>query len=408
MNPYYKELEQDFVSLTVEAVDAAPLSGQEKGVADMFLREMEAMGVEHYRDAIGNVVGVLRGTAEGPCVLLNGHMDVVPEGTPEAWGDIPPFKGTVRDGCIYGRGTVDMLSGLVSVFLAFREIKRLMDKGAVLKGNLIFSGVVFEEPAECAGMIELMDKTLPGLGLKPDVVYLAEPSQLFVNTAQRGKVELVVEVFGKVAHSSAPEQGVSAVEKAQPVIDALLHNFYEAPMTHDILGKSAMTITDIRVTPGRMYSCVPDYCEITIDRRYVLPCTIPDTIAQIQQLLDKLSAEDPDFKAVVHQRVNHRVAYTGFECDVPKQHPVWLTDKNSPFHAMTFEALRAIGQDAVEGCNVGGTDGSISCGVYGIPTFVYAGGGLRQCHQPKEHVVIDEALAGIEGYCAILKKIFAL
>ena len=50
-----------------------------------------------------------------------------------------------------------MLAGLTSEFFAFMEIKKLVDAGAKILGNLIFAAVVYEEPAESIGTIYLMD-----------------------------------------------------------------------------------------------------------------------------------------------------------------------------------------------------------------------------------------------------------
>ena len=408
MNQYFKNMEQEWVDFLSSTINSRPLSGEEKGCADIFMKALEDIGVEHYRDEAGNVIGVIRGTGEGPNIFCNGHMDVVPEGNLEAWGEFDPFHAQVKDGELYGRGTCDMLSGLAVQFFAFREIKKLVDKGAKLSGDLVFSGVVHEEPAESTGAICLFDKSIPKYDLKADLVYLSEPTNGNLLLGQRGKVELVIDVYGKVAHSSAPWQGISAVEKAQPVIQAILNNFYESPMTHEKLGFSAMTITDIVVTPGKMYSCVPDHCEITVDRRYVPPMTIEGTIAQVQKFLDYLSAKDPDFKAEVHQRINHRVCYTGYETDVAKQHPAWIDDRDNPFIDMSFEVLRGLGQDPKEDYMVAGTDGSITCGVHKIPTIIYAPGAAEQCHQPKEHINIEDGLNGIEGYTALFCKIFNL
>lgn len=408
MKTYFKNLEKEWVDLMSATINSRPLSGEEKGCADLYMKALEEIGAEHFRDEAGNVIGIIRGEGSGPNILLNGHMDVVPAGNMDAWGDIDPFHAEVRDGKLYGRGTSDMLSGLCCQFFAFREIKRLVDAGAKLPGNLIFSGVVFEEPAESMGAIYLFEHTLPEHDLHVDLVYLGEPTYGNLMIGQRGKVELVVDVYGKVAHSSAPWQGISAVEKAQPVIQAAFNNFYEPSMTHDKLGFSAMTITDIVVTPGKMYSCVPDHCEITIDRRYVPPMTIDGTIAQIQKFLDFLSEKDPDFKAEVHQRMNHRVCYTGYETDVAKQHPAWIDDPDCEYIARSFQALEAAGQTPEEGYFVGGTDGSIFTGVYGIPTISYSWQYPLLCHQPQEYAVIEDELKEIEGYTAMLCEMFGL
>ncbi len=410
MKDYFNQFKDEWVEKMSRAISSMPLSEQEKGVADIFVEGFEELGVEHYRDKAGNVIGILRGEEGGPTIMTNGHMDVVPAGNMDAWHalDLEPFTPVVRDGKLYGRGTVDMLQGVMCPFFAFREIKKLVDNGAKLKGNLVFTAVVNEEPAESMGALYLCDTTLQELNIKPDFVILGEPTNGYVLTAQRGKVEIVVDVYGKVAHSSAPWQGISAVEKARPVMDAIINNMYKKRMTHDVLGFSAMTITDIEVTPGRMYSCVPDHCSITVDRRYVLPTTIEETIQEIQDFLDFLSANDPDFKAEVHQRINTRTGYTGYAMEVAKQHPAWLTDTSCEYVKKTFDALRKIGQDPKEGCFVAGTDGSITMGKYGIPTVSYSMADGNMAHQPGEFCVIDDEMKEIEGYTAILCDIFGL
>lgn len=407
MKKYYKNMEEEWVDFVSRNIEAQALSGEEEKTSEVFMKAMDEIGVEHFRDDCGNVVGVIRGQGSGPNILLTGHMDVVPEGSLDAWKPFEPFKPVVEDGKLYGRGISDMLAGLTSEFFAFKEIKKLVDAGAEISGNLIFASVVYEEPAESMGTIYLMEHTLPEHNLSVDLCYLGEPSDGNLAIGQRGKIELVVEVFGKVAHSSAPQEGINAVEKAIPIMDAITHNFNTKPVEHE-MGSSSMVITDVVVTPGKKYSCVPDYCEITIDQRYVPPMTIEDTIQQFQKLIDEESEKDPDFKAVVHPRINKRVSYTGYEMEAAKQHPAWVTGKDNKYVELTYNTLKEIGQDVKKIYWQFGTDGSVICGKYNIPTIGYSGAMMSQAHQAKEHVEIDKVLDCIEGYTTVLCKLFGI
>ena len=148
MKDYYKNMEDSWVEFVSKNIRAQAYSGEEKATSEVFMQAMDELGIEHFRDECGNVVGVIRGEGDGPNVLLTGHMDVVPEGSIDAWSPYLPFEPKVEDGKLYGRGISDMLAGLTSEFFAFMEIKKLVDAGAKISGNLIFAAVVYEEPAE--------------------------------------------------------------------------------------------------------------------------------------------------------------------------------------------------------------------------------------------------------------------
>src|SRR5690625_4125626 len=64
-----------------------------------------------------NVVGVLKGSGDGRSIVLNGHVDVVPEGDHNQWND-DPYSGKVKDGKMYGRGSTDMKGGNIALMLA--------------------------------------------------------------------------------------------------------------------------------------------------------------------------------------------------------------------------------------------------------------------------------------------------
>lgn len=210
-----------------------------------------------------------------------------------------------------------------------------------------------------------------------------------------------------MAHSSAPQEGINAVEKALPIMDAIMHNFGREPLVHE-MGKTSMVITDVVVTPGQKYSCVPDYCEITVDQRYVPPMTIEDTVSRVQKFLDEQKKNDPELRAVVHPRMNKRTCYTGYEAEAAKQHPAWVTGKDNEYVELTYRTLKELGQDVEKIYWQFGTDGSVICGKYNIPTIGYSGAMMSQAHQAQEHVEIDRILDCIEGYTAVLCRLYGL
>lgn len=406
MDAYFESKREEWIDFVGKALRCKSLSGCEKGISDLFYCEMKRLGIECYQDTVGNPVGVIRGNKPGPTVMLAGHIDVVPAGNLEAWGDINPFDATVDGDKLYGRGISDMIGGLACAFFAFCEIKKLVDKGHDLEGNLVFAGNVYEETAECLGALYLLEHTLPEKNLKPDVIYLAEPSKGNICLGHRGKVEIVVDVHGKVAHSSTPYDGVSALQKALPFINSVYNDFGVTEKPNHKTGVPTVCITDVELTPGKMYSCVPDLCRIRMDRRYVPPMTLNGVIEEIENVLAEIKKNDPEFVAEVYPATNHRVCFTGYETDLPKSHPFWSVEEDNFYVQITIDALNKVGQQPKIDYWQFGTDGSAYCGIFGIPVIGYSCADDTWAHQPKENVSISKMLECIEGYTKILYEIF--
>ena len=88
-----------------------------------------------------NVSATLQGAAPEKTLLLAGHMDTVPVGDESLW-TVPPVKGTIKDGWIFGRGANDDKWALATeLFLA----KAFTALGIKLKNNVVLGAYVDEE-----------------------------------------------------------------------------------------------------------------------------------------------------------------------------------------------------------------------------------------------------------------------
>lgn len=407
MDAFYAAMQDEFIEFAKKVTSFRSYPGEEKPLADFFLKEFEKMGAEAFRDGAGNIVAVLRGSGGGPNVMLNGHLDIVPEGELKNWEPYSPFEAELANGELIGRGLADLKGGLCAQFFAFRQFVRAAKRGVRLSGDLIFALVTMEEPAESMGTEYLFDVTMEELGLTCDLVYLSEPTSGDLALGHRGKVELVVDVFGRTAHSSQPKQGISAVEKAIPVLNAVFDAFGDPPDIHPLLGESSMTVTDMEVRPGGL-SVIPDLCRIYVDRRYLPPKTTADCIGQIEAFIQRQKIRDPEFSARVYPRTTTRTCYTGYTKDMERKHPAWITERDNPFVEASFKALREIGQNPQEKYWKFGTDGSITKGARNIPTIGYSTAEERWAHQPKERVNVEGMLSCIEGYAAMLCGVYGL
>src|SRR5258708_19662859 len=81
----------------------------------------------------GNIVARLKGTGKKKPLLLMGHLDVV--GVERAKWTVDPFAATIKDGYLYGRGSVDdksMDAANLEVFLLLHRLKIPLDRDVIL------------------------------------------------------------------------------------------------------------------------------------------------------------------------------------------------------------------------------------------------------------------------------------
>ena len=127
-----------------------------------------------------NVVAIKRGTCGGRSIILNGHIDVVPEGDLGQW-DSEPFSGEIKDGKLYGRGSTDMKGGNVSLLLAIEVLQAL---GIKLKGDIIFQSVIEEESGGAGTLAAILR------GYNADAAIIPEPTNMRIFPKQQGSITL--------------------------------------------------------------------------------------------------------------------------------------------------------------------------------------------------------------------------
>ena len=158
-----------------------------------------------------DVVGT-SGDGDGPSLLLNGHIDVVPANEPELW-TAPPFTPRIEEGWLYGRGSGDMKGGFAMATLALEAVLSLAPD--VVRGSLSFLSVIEEE---CTGNGTL---AAARAGVLADAVLLPEPTGLQLLLAGIGIVWLDVMVEGRAAHAQSADTAVNAIDAALVVMEAL-------------------------------------------------------------------------------------------------------------------------------------------------------------------------------------------
>ncbi|MEW1681977.1 ArgE/DapE family deacylase [Streptomyces sp. NPDC093594] len=171
----------------------------------------EFPGTEAPREEAWGLVGTTPDGGDGPTLILQGHVDVVPPGDLTAW-DGDPFVPRVTGDVVHGRGACDMKAGLAAHLAALAAIRAA---GIRLRGRVAAHFVVGEEDGGLGAFGTLRR------GHGGDACVIAEPTAGTLITANAGALTFRIRVPGKAAHGSSREQGVSAVDAYLPLHGAL-------------------------------------------------------------------------------------------------------------------------------------------------------------------------------------------
>lgn len=390
------EREEKLIKLLQEMIQNPSDSGQEEGVVKAIGKNMKALGFDNVHiDKYGNIIGCIKGNRPGKKILFDGHIDTVPvpELTRDKWTQ-NPYGGEIVDGKLYGRGTSDM-KGQTAAFISAAAYFA-QDCNKDFPGEIYCAGVVCEEIFEGIAAREISNF------VKPDYVVIGESSELNLKIGQRGRGEIVVETFGKPAHSANPHKGINSVYKMAKVIEEI--NKIVPPETE--LGKGILELTDIKSSPYPGASVVPEYCKATYDRRLLVGETREEVLRPIEEVLERMMKEDPQLKAKVSFAIGKEKCYTGETIEGERFFPGWLYDENDEFVQMAYKGLKEAGIDSEITQYSFCTNGSHYAGEAGIRTIGFGPSKENLAHTIDEHIEVEQLRIGARGYYGILKSVF--
>jgi succinyl-diaminopimelate desuccinylase len=159
---------------------------------------------------------------EAPHLMFAGHTDVVPPGDETAW-TLGPFSGEVKDGMMYGRGTVDMKGGIACSLAAVLDYLKANDGKP--KGSISFLITGDEEDVAVNGTIKLL-KWAAERGEKFDHCILGEPSNVeelgdCIKVGRRGSLSGTLIVDGTQGHVAYPHRAANPLPDISTMIAAI-------------------------------------------------------------------------------------------------------------------------------------------------------------------------------------------
>jgi len=395
MNDVYnkiKELSEKYRDYTAEnlsrLVKIKSLSMQEKEVQLELKRQMETAGFDEVKiDGLGNVIGRIGNGKK--VIAIDGHMDTVDMGNMDNW-DFDPLSGEIKDGYVYGRGSVDQEGGPASFVTSGRILKEL---GFDRDMTIYFVGSVMEE--DCDGLpwkyIVEEDKIIP------DFAISTEPTNLNIYRGHRGRMEIRVSFHGISCHGSAPERGDNAIYKASRA--ALeIEKLNERLAYDEFLGKGSVTISEFK--SGSPSLCaVSDYAHLHLDRRLTWGETKESAVKEVKDVVNQ-------FGGKVEVLVYEETAYTGLKYGMEKYFPTWKISEDHQVVQTGVKAYkRLFDNDPLVDKWTFSTNGVVMNGIYGIPMIGFGPGNEVMAHAPNEKVPIDDLVKASAFYAAFAYEI---
>ena len=217
-----------------------------------------------------------------PTLVFNGHIDVVPAGDRDQWTR-DPYGAAVEDGRLYGRGSVDMKTGVAVGMVTVARLRDDIESGD-LDGSVVMQAAIGEETAEPG------TRTLLERGFGGDYGVVLEPTELRTATSEKGLAWYEITVAGEPSHASRPDQGANAVRRAEPVLAALEAYDEEIRGRSDpLVGRAYATVTKFEA--GTKENVVPERATITVDRRFLPGESAAGIDEEIEALLADVEAE---------------------------------------------------------------------------------------------------------------------
>jgi acetylornithine deacetylase len=317
--------------------------------------------IQHVTGNRSNVLGLLEGSQQGRTLMLCGHMDTVGVAGMEA-----PFDPAVKGGRVYGRGSQDMKGGLVAMMAA---ALKLAANGGLKAGRLMIAAVIDEE-YESLGAEALVTKW------KANAAVVGEPTDMKIAVGHKGFEWVEITTQGIAAHGSRPAEGRDAIMRMGRILSRLekLDRQLQSGQPHAIHGTASLHASIIN--GGRELSTYPEECVLKIERRTIHGEPDRCGLAEVDNILDQLRNEDPEFSAKARGLLSR---------------PPYLSPSSgNELPQMVASAIAAKGVQPVTGGMSFWTDAAI-LGQAGIPSIVFGPGGAG-LHSASEYVLADDVL----------------
>lgn len=355
-------------------VQVKSLPTKEADLGSLLLQQILALGLKEAEvvekePGHPNLLVRLTGDGNGPTLTFNGHMDTIFEGPAENWAH-PPYAGEMVDGKLYGRGTVDMKSGLCASFLAAGILNQLK---VPLKGQVLLTAVCDEEICGDRGILHLLQEGYIAKKRPDDMAISCEPSKFAgkygIIVATKGILRAHIHIYGGKQNAIA---GAAWIANRIHLLAAQISNKH-----HPLLGPPSILLAMVKGDAA--------YCKLSLTRRMLPGESKEEAIGDYEAILNALAVAMPELKTDLE-------VWPGFRppMDVGTSGPA-IVALQKAYQMVKGTKLPVVADE-------GATDAAFVAEKSGLPMVIFGPGDIELIAATDEYVIMEEVVDAVKVY----------
>jgi succinyl-diaminopimelate desuccinylase len=404
---------EELIQLTQELIripSVRRLGECEEKVALFLARLLEEMGldvvVEMVEPGSPNVIGVLQGQEEGPCLMFECHTDVVTEGDASEW-KYGPYEGRLVANRIYGRGACDTKGNLAA---ALKAVQAISQSGIPFKGKIVL-GILVDEEGMMSGVKHFIRH---GWANGVDAALICEPVDNHLCITQKGALRAELVTSGKMSHGAMPLAGLNPI----PPMVSILERFRQLEEEEiERLGKDLFlgypsitpTVLQAPVKGEPQLNVVPNHCRALLDIRTIpgqsheaLKKQLEDIVQEEERSVRDSLQSGPlkEIRESLEKGLSKGIPFQA-KLDVFEDRPWTKTSRDEPIVKAVSRAYRSVtGDEPIYDGVPGATDGTFLSAWAGIPIVTLGAGKRMIPHQKDEWVSVEDLELTAKIYAA--------
>ena len=273
------------LKLAMDLIERRSVTPEDAGCQQVLGRRLTALGftVEHLRFGMVDNLWARRGKS-GPLFAFAGHTDVVPAGPLDDWR-FDPFKATLDDGFLFGRGAADMKSSVAAMVTA---VERFCAGYPKHDGSIAFLITSDEEGVATDGTVKVMEH-LGERGEGIDWCLVGEPSSEtllgdVIKVGRRGSLSATLKVKGVQGHVAYPQLAANPIHLASPVLAELSRTVWD--QGNEQFPPTSLQCSNIHGGTG-VENVIPGELEVMFNFRYCTESEPQDLKGRVLEILDR-------------------------------------------------------------------------------------------------------------------------